>query len=392
MARENFGVTGYDSYHFCVGDLERSRRFYVEKFGFTEVARASKELVERTGQQSIVFGAGEVRVVVSTPAPNHGKSESCKAARWLKHHPAGVMSLSFRVNDIGRAWDVLEKRGATMLTDITEDRDGSGSYEQFEIATPLGDVAFRYIERSGEYPRFAPGFETVDATPHPKNAFGISSIDHVTSNVLTLSPLILWYREVLGMEHFWDIEFHTIDVSREKHRTSGSGLKSIVMRDPESGVKFANNEPMRPFFRDSQINVFVDDNNGPGVQHVAFNVPTIIPTVQEMRKRGVDFLETPGAYYDALPSRLQRLNIKNVREPMDQLRAEQILVDGRDDKYMLQIFLRDAGQTYSDPKAGPFFYEIIQRAGDPGFGGGNFRALFEAIERDQFSKRMQPYD
>ena len=392
MARENFGLLGYDSYHFCVTDLERSRRFYREKFGFTEVARASKELVERTGQQSIVFGAGEVRVVLSTPAAGHAKAESCKASRWLKHHPAGVMSLSFRVQDIVRAWDVLEKRGATMLTDISEDRDGSGTYKQFEIATPLGDVAFRYIERSGEYKRFAPGFETVDPTPYPKNVFGISAIDHVTSNVLTLAPLILWYRDVLGMEHFWDIQFHTIDASKDKHRQSGSGLKSIVMREPECGVKFANNEPMRPFFRDSQINVFVDDNNGPGVQHVAFNVPTIIPTVQEMRRRGVDFLDTPGAYYDALPARLERLHIGNVKEPLDHLRKEQILVDGKDDKYMLQIFLRDAGQTYSDPKAGPFFYEIIQRAGDPGFGGGNFRALFEAIERDQFAKRMQPYD
>lgn len=392
MARENFGVLGYDSYHFCVADLERSRRFYTEKFGFTEVARASKELIARTGQQSIVFGAGDVRVVVSTPMKGHEKAESCKAARWLKRHPAGVMSLSFRVRDIEKAWSILESRGATMLADISEDRDGNGSYRQFEIATPLGDTAFRYIERSGDYPRFAPGFDVVDATVHPKNVFGIDCIDHVTSNVTTLAPLILWYREVLGMEHFWDIQFHTVDATKDKARKAGSGLKSIVMRDPECGIKFANNEPMRPFFRDSQINVFVEDNNGPGVQHVAFNVPKIIPTVQEMRRRGVDFLGTPGSYYDRLPARLQELKIGTVREPLDELRHEQILLDGRDDKYMLQIFLRDAGQTYADPKAGPFFYEIIQRAGDPGFGGGNFRALFEAIERDQFAQRSQPYD
>ncbi|GAC1541137.1 MAG: 4-hydroxyphenylpyruvate dioxygenase [Polyangiales bacterium] len=392
MARENFGLLGYDSYHFAVTDLERSRRFYAEKFGFTEVGRASKELVDRTGQQSIVFGAGEVRAVISAPAAGHAKAGECKAARYLKHHPAGVMSLSFRVQDIGKAWDVLEKRGATMLSDVTEDRDGAGSYRQFEIATPLGAVAFRFVERSGDYPRFAPGFDVTDPNPSPKNVFGISSIDHVTNNVLTLSPLILWYRDVLGMEHFWDIEFHTVDAAKKKERTSGSGLKSIVMREPECGVKFANNEPMRPFFRDSQINVFVDDNNGPGVQHIAFNVPKIIPTVQQMRQRGVDFLTTPGTYYDALPGRLEKLAIHNVQEALAELRTEQILVDGRDDKYMLQIFLRDAGQTYNDPKAGPFFYEIIQRAGDPGFGGGNFRALFEAIERDQFGKRMQPYD
>ena len=392
MARENFGLIGYDSYHFAVTDLERSRKFYTEKFGFTEVARASKELVERTGQQSIVFGAGTVRAVVSAPVEGHKKASECKAARYLRRHPAGVMSLSFRVQDIARAWDTLEKRGATMLSDISEDKDGSGTYKQFEIATPLGDVAFRYIERSGDYARFAPTFDTVDATPQPKNVFGIDCIDHVTSNVLTLSPLIGWYRDVLGMEHFWDIEFHTVDATKKKERTAGSGLKSIVMRDPECGVKFANNEPMRPFYRDSQINLFVEDNNGAGVQHIAFNVPKIIPTVQEMRNRGVDFLATPGTYYDALPARLESLAIHNVQEAIDDLRMHQILLDGRDDKYMLQIFLRDAGQTYHDPKAGPFFYEIIQRAGDPGFGGGNFRALFEAIERDQFATRLQPYD
>jgi 4-hydroxyphenylpyruvate dioxygenase len=388
--RENFGLIGWDSYHFAVHDLERSRRFYTEKFGFKEVARGSEELYAKSGQRSIVFGAGKVRAVVSSPDPQHPKAESCKAARYLRRHPAGVMSLSFRVEDLDRAWDVLEGRGATMLAEPLEEKDGSGSYRSFEIATPLDDVVFRFVERRGDYSRFAPGFETLDPDPMPKNEFGIKTIDHVTSNVLTLAPLCLWYEHVLGFEKFWEISFHTSDVT--KQRRSGSGLKSLVFWEPGSHVKFANNEPMKPFYRDSQINKFVDDNNGAGVQHIAFNVPAIIPTVQEMRRRGIDFLGTPGSYYDQLPARLDRLKISNVKEAMDVLRSEQILLDGGDEKYMLQIFMREAGQTYHDPKAGPFFYEIIQRAGDPGFGGGNFRALFEAIERDQFAKREQPYD
>lgn len=395
MARENFGLMGYDSYHFAVPDLERSRRFYTEKFGFTLMAKAGAELFEKSGQRSLVFGAGQVRVVVSSPDPDHPKAQECKAARYLRRHPAGVMSLSFRVQDLDRAWKTLEARGATILSEPVEDQDERGRYRAFEIATPLGDVAFRYIERTGGYGRFAPGFDTIDATPSPANPFGIDSIDHVTNNALTLSPVVLWYREVLGMEQFWEIQFHTLDVHREKKsekQMAGSGLKSLVYWDPECGIKFANNEPMRPFFRDSQINKFVDDNNGAGIQHVAFNVPKIIPTVEEMTRRGVGFLDTPGAYYDMLPERLKRLGISNVQESLDELRRLGILLDGRDDKYMLQIFLRDAGQTYSDPKAGPFFYEIIQRAGDPGFGGGNFRALFESIEREQFAKREQPYD
>ncbi len=395
MARENFGLMGYDSYHFVVSDLERSRRFYTEKFGFTEMARGGDELFERTGQRSIVFGAGMVRVVVSSPDANHPKAHDCKAARYLRRHPAGVMSLSFQVQDFDRAWKTLEARGATIISEPVEDSDGKGTYRSFEIATPLGDVNFRYVERRGDYGRFAPGFETIDATPQPKNVFGIDSIDHVTNNALTLSPVCLWYREVLGMEQFWEISFHTLDVHRDKKsekQMAGSGLKSLVYWDPECGIKFANNEPMRPFFRDSQINKFVDDNNGPGVQHIAFNVPKIIPTVEEMTTRGVSFLATPGAYYDMLPERLKRIGVSNVKEALTELRRLGILLDGGDEKYMLQIFLRDAGQTYSDPKAGPFFYEIIQRAGDPGFGGGNFRALFESIERDQFAARDQPYD
>jgi 4-hydroxyphenylpyruvate dioxygenase len=111
-----------------------------------------------------------------------------------------------------------------------------------------------------------------------------------------------------------------------------------------------------------------------------------------MMRRGVEFLPTHEAYYKHLPAHLANLKITNVKESLDELKRLQILVDGRDDKYMLQIFLRDAGALYHDPKAGPFFYEIIQRAGDQGFGGGNFRALFEAIEREQFAQRVQPFD
>ena len=159
MAQESLGIVGYDSFHFVVENLDRSKGFYAEKLDFKEVARGGEDLVARSGQQSIVYGAGDVRVCVSTPLAQHSK-----AARYLKRHPAGVMSLSFRVQDIGRAWDTLEKRGATMLSDISEDKDGSGSYKQFEIATPLGDVAFRYVERSGDYGKFAPMFDTVDAT------------------------------------------------------------------------------------------------------------------------------------------------------------------------------------------------------------------------------------
>src|SRR5262249_6414834 len=151
----------------------------------------------------------------------------------------------------------------------------------------------------------------------PDNVFGIQAIDHVTSNGLTMQPIVAWYRDVLGFQPFWEISFHTQDVAMG--RASGSGLRSIVMWDPESGVKFATNEPLRPFYRDSQITKFVEDNMGNGVQHVAFAVSNILWTVEELRRRGVEFMDTPKAYYNDLPERLGKLGITNVKEELAEL-------------------------------------------------------------------------
>jgi 4-hydroxyphenylpyruvate dioxygenase len=375
---EHIGVIGYDSFHYVVENLERSRKFYLEKFDFKEVARSGDELVARSGQQSMVFGAGDVRVCVSTALGQHSK-----AARFLRRHPAGVMSLSFRVKNLDETMKFLEKRGGTFLSDPIEDKDSrGGTYRAVEIATPLADVAFRFVERN-DYRAFAPGF--VDAgvgnAGKPDNVYGIQIVDHVTSNGLTMQPIIAWYRDVLGFEPFWEIKFHTNDVT--KQFAHGSGLKSIVMWDPVSQVKFATNEPLRPHFRDSQIYKFVEDNQGAGVQHIAFNVKNVIWTVEELKRRGVDFMDTPPAYYRDLPRRLEALGIHNVKEELSVLEKHQILLDGSQDRYMLQIFLREAKSMYGDDRAGPFFYEIIQRCGDEGFGYGNFRALFESIERAQ---------
>ncbi len=377
-SKEHLGLLGYDSMHFVVENLDRSRKFYTEKFDFKEVARAGDELTSRGGQQSVVFGAGDVRVCVSTPL-----GQQSKAARFLQRHPAGVMSLSFRVKSLDDTMAFLDARGGTFLSDPVEDKDSrGGSYRAVEIATPLGDVAFRFVERN-DYRAFAPGFvdSGVGNQGKPDNVYGIQIVDHVTSNGLTMVPIVGWYRDVLGFEPFWEIKFHTKDVAAQF--AHGSGLKSIVMWDPVSQVKVATNEPLRPHFRDSQIYKFVDDNQGPGVQHVAFNVKDVIWTVEELKRRSVDFMDTPESYYRDLPRRLETLGIHNVKEELGVLEKHQILLDGSQDRYMLQIFLREAKALYSDERAGPFFYEIIQRCGDEGFGYGNFRALFESIERAQ---------
>ena len=156
------------------------------------------------------------------------------------------------------------------------------------------------------------------------------------------------------------------------------------MWDPESNTKFANNEPARPFFKSSQINIFNEELRGDGVQHVALTVKDILGAVRALRANGVTFMPTPGSYYDMLPDRLAKTGIKQIDEDHQILRDLEILVDGDHfHAYMLQIFLKESAGLYGDAKAGPFFYEIIQRKGDRGFGAGNFRALFESIEREQ---------
>ena len=376
---DSLGLVGYDSFHFIVNDLGRSRRFYVEGLGFTEVARASATKVAKGGEEATVFGAGQIRVLVSTAV-----RKDSRAGRYLRIHPDGVSSLAFRVKNIDAAWAFLGKRGGTFLSDIQTDEEEGGRFRTFSIATPLDDLTLRFIERDGGYPRFAPDFEMVGDGKPSENRHGFATIDHVTSNAYTMLPVVHWYRDVLGFSHYWDVEFHTAKVDGGK-RMTGSGLRSVVMADPESGIKFATNEPMRPFFRDSQINRFCEDHHGAGVQHIAFHVKEILPAVEALRASGVRFLSAPGLYYDRLPQRLAEVRVGNVKEPMEALRNNHILVDGADDKYMLQIFMQDAQAMYGDEKAGPFFYEIIQREGDKGFGYGNFRALFESIETSQRS-------
>ncbi len=383
MTHESIGILGYDSYTFVVENLSRSRDFYVDKFDFREVAQGSHTWTQRTGELTSVFAAGQARVIVTSPL-----TQSSAAARYLRRHPAGVSALTFRVADLDRTRAFLAARDATFLGDDVDERDGAGGrYRSFGIATPLGDVAFRFVERT-DYRRVAPGLETSDEPPVSlvPNRFGIAHVDHVTSNARTMAPVVRWYRDTLGFQEFWNIQFHTRDVAPSQRE--GTGLKSIVMWDPESGVKFATNEPLSPNFEQSQITKFCSDNRGPGIQHIAFALPDIITTTGDLRRRGINFLSTPASYYRALPERLKRLKINNVKEDLRKLEELEIEIDGQDDKYMLQIFLRDAAGLYDDERAGPFFYEIIQRAGDPGFGYGNFRALFESIEREQ--RQEQP--
>jgi 4-hydroxyphenylpyruvate dioxygenase len=370
------GIKRLEGVHWYVHDLERSEQFYCGKLGFAKTWCSTPELEREGRQRSACFSAGKIDIVCSTPV-----GEGSRAHRFLSRHPDGVGTLNFEVEDIARTFALLEERGGTPIDDIKTYTDDGGTLRQFSITTPFGDCTFRFRERRG-FRTLWPGAAPVAPGPGPVNPYGFDEIDHVTSNFQTMKPMLLWLEQVLGFEQMWEVAFHTSDV--DPARKTGSGLKSIVMWDPPSGTKFANNEPARPFFRSSQINIFNEELRGDGVQHVALTVKDIVGAVRGLRAAGVGFMPTPGSYYDMLPDRIARSGIQMIDEDLGILRELEILVDGdHHHAYMLQIFLKEAAGLYGDREAGPFFYEIIQRKGDRGFGAGNFRALFESIEREQ---------
>ncbi len=373
MAPDNLGIQRIESVDFVVHDLERSRAFYEDKMDFAHIATSSPDYEQATGERSLVFQAAKARVQVSAPIADAPAGPS-HAHKFLRNHPDGIRTVSFEVEDIEHAWKTLAERGANIVGEPT----GSPGRRSFSIASPLGDVDYAFVQKDapdGVDQRFTP---IVGAKG--TNAHGFTHMDHITSNTRDMRSLVNWYRDILGFEHFWDIRFHTKDSNPD---ATGSGLNSIVMREPKANIKFATNEPLSPDFYASQIQKYVEDNGGPGVQHVALSTAKIMDVIPDLRSAGCKFLETPDAYYEMLPSRMAERAVENLKEDIEDLRKRRILVDGRDNRYLLQIFMQEAALMYDEAAAGPFFYEVIQRHGEQGFGEGNFRALFESIERQQ---------
>jgi 4-hydroxyphenylpyruvate dioxygenase len=373
--KESLGIRGWDTLEFIVHNLERSRQFYTESFGLPLLGMATEHHRHEQGEDVLLFGRAGIRLACVAPT-----ASGSRADRWLKRHPDGIAVLAFRVRDLSHTQRVLASRGATFCTPIIRGQDELGQpFACFEITTPLGDVRYRFVERAHE--AWLPGIQPLEQPLGQSQAY--QSIDHVTSNMLTLEPYISWLKDVMGFEQYWQVQFHTSDLKGG----AGSGLASTVMWDPESRIKMANNEPLLPDFEASQIYTFVEDNRGPGVQHIAFHVPDIQSAVTDLKQQGLHFLDVPATYYDMLPARLQTHHVTNFSEDIAHLQQLGILVDGEDDKYLLQLFMQEAATLYQEPQAGPFFYEIIQRKGNTLFGEGNFRALFESIERDQHQRR-----
>lgn len=341
---------------FWVGNAKQASYFYRQAFGFSQFAYAGLETGQRD-RSSYALEQGKARLVVSSPLDSNGEM----AAHIAKHGDA-VKDIAFLVDDADRAFEEAVRRGARPAIEPHEDRDPCGAVRRAAIHT-YGDTIHSFISYGDYRGPFLPGFVGREA---PSKPVGIRRIDHIVGNVELgkMNEWAEWYSRVLGFQRF--ISFDDKDISTEY-----SALMSIVMSDDSFSIKFPINEPAEGR-KKSQIQEYLDFHHGPGVQHIALLTTDIIDTVSRLQRNGVDFLRIPDTYYEELPSRVGEL-----KQPMESLRSLGILVDRDEDGYLLQIFT----QPVEDRPT--LFFEVIEREGSRGFGKGNFKALFESIEREQ---------
>ncbi|HET9441856.1 MAG TPA: 4-hydroxyphenylpyruvate dioxygenase [Acidimicrobiales bacterium] len=351
--------TGWDHIELWVGNARQAAHFLASALGFTVAGYAGPETGVRD-RASYLLEQGAVRFVVSA-----GLGPDSDIARHVRRHGDGVHDLAIGVTDAAAAYDAALGRGAVGLRPPEVLSDDSGSLVVAAVAT-YGETRHSFVERRRYGGGFAPAYVTtgLPATP-PGPAVGLEAIDHCVGNVElgALGPWVNFYRETLGFDqlvHFDD----------EQISTEYSALMSTVVWDG-SKVVLPINEPAEGRRR-SQIQEYLDFYGGPGVQHIALRTDDIVASVSALRARGVRFLAVPATYYEDARRRLADLDL-----PWDELQDLGILVDRDQDGHLLQVFTETLGDRPT------LFFEIIQREGAKGFGAGNFKALFEAIEREQ---------
>jgi 4-hydroxyphenylpyruvate dioxygenase len=347
---------GIDHVELWVGNARQAAHFYTRAFGFREVAYAGLEtgLRDRT---SHVLQQGRIRLVLTGAlTPNH------EIALHHAAHGDGAKVIALSVPDAAYAYQAAVERGATGVREPWDETDEHGTVRMSTIAA-YGETLHTFVERKDYTGPFLPGYEArEDSTPDA----GLLTLDHIVGNVELghMNTWVKFYEDVFGMTEM-------LHFSDEAISTEYSALMSKVVTDGNGRVKFPINEPAEGK-RKSQIDEFLEFYGGPGAQHLAVATRDIVRTVTELQARGVEFLDIPDSYYEEVPER-----IGEIEESLDDLRRLGILVDRDDEGYLLQIFTKPIGDRPT------VFFEIIERHGARGFGDGNFKALFEAIEREQ---------
>jgi 4-hydroxyphenylpyruvate dioxygenase len=358
QGEEFLPLKGTDHVEFYVGNARQAAYFYRAAFGMRLVAYAGPETGVRD-RASYVLQQGKVRFVLTTSL-----RPDTEIAEHVGRHGDGVRAIALWVDDARQAWQATVERGARSVAAPEQRTDEHGFVVTSSIAV-YGDTIHTFVERDGYTGAFMPGFRAVeeDRVARP---VGLLHIDHIVGNVgwNAMNQWVEFYSDVMGFSLYQ--HFDDADISTEY-----SALMSKVMANGNGYVKFPINEPAHGKRR-SQIEEYLEFYQGPGVQHIALASNDILATVAQLQAQGVEFLTVPHTYYSELQARVGRID-----EPVEELERLGILVDRDDEGYMLQIFTRPVEDRPT------VFYEIIQRKGSRSFGKGNFKALFEAIEREQ---------
>ncbi len=352
-------LSGTDHVELWVGNARQAAYHYRNAFGFDVVAYAGPETGIRD-RASYVLQQGKVRLVLTAPLGPEGP-----IAEHVTLHGDGVKAIALRVDDATAAYRAATGRGAHGVQDPTRVEDEHGVLTYATVAT-YGDTVHTFVERDEYGGVHWPGYRD---DHRDGGGVGLRFIDHTVGNVEkgAMDGWVTFYSEVFGFNVFQEFDEHDI-------ATQYSALRSKVTRDPRTMITFPINEPYVGLKR-SQIQEYLDYYRGSGVQHIAMHTDDIVATIGAMRDRGVEFLTAPAEYYAALGPRAEGID-----EDLDELQDRNILIDRDDDGYLLQIFTRPVADRPT------LFFEVIQRKGCKGFGKGNFKALFEAIEREQAAR------
>ena len=356
---EYFKVKDFDHIEFYVGNAKQVVHFYRSAFGFQPHAYCGPETGVRD-RVSYVLKQNNLFFVFTTPL-----SSSHPATEWLSRHGDGVRDIAIRVECDKIAHNSCVSRGAESVMPPTVTEDENGKFGKSSIKT-YGDTIHSFIRRDDYKGLWAPGYEPLKLPHVPHKDPGLLRADHIVGNV-EWDKMDVWsefYQRVFGFTTF--VRFDETDIS-----TQYSALKSIVVRSKNWKVMMPINEPAHGK-KKSQIEEYLDFNEGPGAQHIAIQTADIIKTISALRENGVEFLEVPDTYYESLSER-----VGSIDEDLATLKKLKILVDRDEEGYLLQLFTKPLEDRPT------LFIEIIQRKGSRGFGQGNFQALFESIELEQ---------